>query len=93
MDLSYGAAAEEFRGEVRAFLSANWQPGERRGNELKDYVRDFRRQGVEAGYLYRAVPRAYGGSEQPVDVIAAVAAKAVAALPACEATPDLFAAA
>ena len=31
--------------------------------------------------------------EQPVDVIAAVAAKAVAALPACEATPDLFAAA
>ncbi len=71
MDLSYGAAAEEFRGEVRAFLSANWQPGERRGNELKDYVRDFRRQGVEAGYLYRAVPRAYGGSEQPVDVIRA----------------------
>ena len=71
MDLSYGAAAEEFRSEVRAFLAAQWQPGERRGGELKDYVRDFRRKGVEAGYLYRAIPRAYGGSEQPVDVIRA----------------------
>ena len=71
MDLSYGAAAEEFRSEVRAFLAAQWQPGERRGSELKDYVRDFRRKGVEAGYLYRAIPRAYGGSEQPVDVIRA----------------------
>ena len=71
MDLSYGAAAEEFRSEVRAFLAAQWQPGERRGGELKDYVRDFRRKGVEAGYLYRAIPRAYGGSEQPVDVIKA----------------------
>jgi len=71
MDLSYGAAAEEFRCEVRAFLAAQWQPGERRGGELKDYVRDFRRKGVEAGYLYRAIPRAYGGSEQPVDVIKA----------------------
>ncbi len=71
MDLSYGAAAEEFRAEVRVFLADNWQPGERRGSELRDYVRDFRRKGVEAGYLYRAIPRQYGGSEQPVDVIKA----------------------
>jgi alkylation response protein AidB-like acyl-CoA dehydrogenase len=71
MDLSYGAAAEAFRDEVRAFLKANWQPGERRGGELREYVRPFRLKGVEAGYLYRAVPKRYGGSEQPVDVIRA----------------------
>ena len=71
MDLSYGAAAEDFREEVRAFLAQAWQPGERRGAELKDYVRQFRRVGVENGYLYRAIPKAYGGSEQPVDVIRA----------------------
>lgn len=35
MDLSYGAAAESFREEVRAFLARAWQPGERRGAELK----------------------------------------------------------
>jgi alkylation response protein AidB-like acyl-CoA dehydrogenase len=71
MDLSYGAEAEAFRGEVRSFLSAAWQPGERRSGELKDYTRAFRRAAVEQGYLYRSVPKRYGGSEQPVDVIRA----------------------
>lgn len=27
MDLSYGDDAENFRGEVRAFLKEAWQPG------------------------------------------------------------------
>lgn len=71
MDLSYGAEAEAFRQEVRAFLVKNWTPGERRGGELKDFIRNFRRAGVEQGYLYRSVPKRYGGSEQPVDVIRA----------------------
>ena len=71
MDLSYGAAAEEFRKEVRVFLAGQWQPGERRGSELREFVRAFRRQAIEAGYLYRAIPKRYGGSEQPVDVIRA----------------------
>ncbi|WP_374284538.1 acyl-CoA dehydrogenase family protein [Novosphingobium sp.] len=71
MDLSYGAAAESFREEVRAFLAQAWQPGERRGAELKEFIRQFRRAGVERGYLYRSVPKRYGGSEQPVDVIRA----------------------
>lgn len=71
MDLSYGAEAEAFRQEVRAFLVENWTPGERRGGELKDFIRKFRRAGVEQGYLYRSVPKRYGGSEQPVDVIRA----------------------
>ena len=71
MDLSYGAAAEDFRAEVRSFLKEAWQPGERRGRELGDYVRAFRRKGVDQGYLYRSVPKAYGGSQRPVDVIRA----------------------
>lgn len=71
MDLSYGAGAEAFREEVRAFLAAEWQPGERRKDELREYVRAFRRSAVDAGYLYRSVPKRYGGSEQPVDVIKA----------------------
>ena len=71
MDLSYGEEAERFRDEVRAFLRAEWQPGALRGGELKDYVRAFRGRATEAGYLYRAIPRAFGGSEQPADVVRA----------------------
>lgn len=71
MDLSYGAEAEAFRAEVRRFLVDSWQPGERCGGELKEFIRAFRRAGVERGYLYRSVPKRYGGSEQPVDVIRA----------------------
>ncbi len=71
MDLSYGAEAEAFRHDVRGFLTAEWQPGERRKEELKAYIRAFRRTATVAGYLYRGVPKRYGGSEQPVDVIKA----------------------
>jgi alkylation response protein AidB-like acyl-CoA dehydrogenase len=71
MDLSYGAGAETFRKDVRAFLAEAWQPGDRRKAELKDFIRSFRRQAVDRGYLYRSVPKRYGGSEQPVDVIRA----------------------
>lgn len=71
MDLSYGAEAEAFRAEVHGFLADSWQPGERRGGELKEFIRAFRRSAIERGYLYRSVPKRYGGSEQPVDVIRA----------------------
>lgn len=71
MDLSYGEAAEDFRGEVRGFLKEAWQPGELRGGELKELIRNFRRAAVDRGFLYRSVPKRYGGSEQPVDVIRA----------------------
>jgi alkylation response protein AidB-like acyl-CoA dehydrogenase len=71
MDLSYGAEAETYREQIRAFLAAEWKPDERRGDALREFVRAFRRKAVEEGYLYRSVPRRYGGSEQPVDVIRA----------------------
>lgn len=71
MDLSYGAEAESFRTEVRNFLHDQWQPGTLRGAELKDYIRAFRLRATDAGYLYRAIPKAFGGAEQPTDVVRA----------------------
>ncbi len=72
MDLSYGADAEIFRAEVRAFLKESWTPAAAlRGSDLKALIRAFRLTATERGYLYRAIPKVYGGSEQPVDVIKA----------------------
>ncbi|CAN7650125.1 acyl-CoA dehydrogenase family protein [Phenylobacterium sp. LjRoot219] len=71
MDLSYGPHAETFRGEVRAFLAASWRPGDCRGEALAQHVRAFRTVAAQQGYLYRNVPRRYGGGEQPIDVVRA----------------------
>ena len=72
MDLSYGPEYEEFRAEVRAFLAANWP---QRAGEAElpkpERARRFRERAVEAGYLLRWIPRAYGGSEQPSDALRA----------------------
>lgn len=65
MDLSYGDAVEAFRGEVKAFLDANWPPKE--GGSKDEALKAFRRKATEAGYLNRAIPKAYGGSEQEPD--------------------------
>ena len=70
MDLSYSAEYEAFRGEVKAFLAANWPlkgdeaklPGDKRAALLRE-------RAIAAGYLARAIPRRYGGSEQPGDVL------------------------
>ena len=71
MDLSYGADAEDFRRSVRHFLTTQWHPGDRRGPVLAAYVRSFRQEATAHGYLYRAIPKRFGGSEQPVDVVRA----------------------
>lgn len=72
MDLSYGEAAEAYRAEVRGFLSSHWPPpSDLRGADLKAFVRAFRTLATGQGYLYRAIPKRFGGSEQPVDVIRA----------------------
>jgi alkylation response protein AidB-like acyl-CoA dehydrogenase len=64
MDLSYGGSAEAFRHEVIDFLDQHYRP------EIRldpTGVATFRRKAVDAGLLYRAVPRKYGGSEQVPD--------------------------
>jgi alkylation response protein AidB-like acyl-CoA dehydrogenase len=70
MDLRYSAEHEAFRSEVRAFLRSAWPlsgaeaelPAERQ-HAL------FRERAVARGFLYRDVPKRYGGSEQPPDAI------------------------
>ncbi|HXC38248.1 MAG TPA: acyl-CoA dehydrogenase family protein [Burkholderiales bacterium] len=80
MDLAYGAAYAAFRDEVKAFLKANWpskdtpkgSPAEAlAGVPRVERERAFRTKAVEAGYLYRNVPRRYGGSEQAPDPLRA----------------------
>ena len=78
MDLSYSAAYLAFRAEVRAFLDERWSAADRSrygGGEAligriarpDERVTEFRIQAIEAGYLYRNIPRAWGGGEQPFD--------------------------
>lgn len=71
MDLSYGEENETFREDVRAFLKAHWTPAGIEKPLMKAFIRTFRHKATEAGYLYRAIPREFGGSQQPVDVIKA----------------------
>lgn len=69
-DLSYGFAAEAFRAEVRSFVQENWNVSAKlKGAEHDAAAGEFRRRAVQAGYLYRNIPSAYGGSEQPLDVV------------------------
>src|SRR5438132_7073078 len=71
MDLAYSQQYEEFRLQVRAFLAAHWVGPQGDRGKRHDQGRAFRRTAVEAGYLYRNVPKIYGGSEQPPDVLKA----------------------
>ena len=84
MNLEYSAEYEKFRGEVRAFLEEQWRPGERGGHgddgmasllgggvPIDDATTAFRLKAIERGYLYRHVPRRYGGAEQAPDPLKA----------------------
>ena len=70
MDIGYSAEYEKFREEVRSFLSESWPPS---GSEAELGIAlraaRFRKLAVSRGYLARAVPREYGGSEQAADVL------------------------
>jgi alkylation response protein AidB-like acyl-CoA dehydrogenase len=80
VNLSYSAEYEQFRNEVRSFLTENWRPedvarlpdpdslaGMTGGGRPDAHVTAFRLKAIERGYLYRHVPKRYGGSEQPPD--------------------------
>jgi len=70
MDLRFGEEYERFRAEVRAFLAAQWPlRGEQAALPRAEQERIFRGRALARGYLYRDIPRAYGGSEQPPDVL------------------------
>ncbi len=69
MDLSYGRENEAYRAAVKAFLDLHWVQLD--AADRRSAVKSFRRQATDAGFLYRAIPRAYGGSQQAIDVIKA----------------------
>ena len=72
MDLSYGSEFEAFRKDVSAWLGENW-PLKGADAELPTAEGHalFRERATEQGYLYRSIPKAYGGSEQEPDVLKA----------------------
>jgi alkylation response protein AidB-like acyl-CoA dehydrogenase len=64
-DSEHGAV---FRRQVAAFVASHWSEAK---DASPDDITAFRRAAIEAGYLYRAIPRRFGGSEQPADPIRA----------------------
>ncbi len=69
MDLEYSRAHEEFRETVRAFLKGWPLEGADADRPVEEQERVFRKRGIDAGFVYRGIPRQYGGSEQAPDQI------------------------
>ncbi|HEB88784.1 MAG TPA: acyl-CoA dehydrogenase [Deltaproteobacteria bacterium] len=69
MDLEYGEEYEAFRKTVKAFLEAWPLQGDEARLPIEEQEALFRKRGIEAGFVYRNVPKKYGGSEQPHDAI------------------------
>lgn len=69
MDLEYSAEHQAFREEVRAFLKGWPLTGAEAELPQDEQEQIFRKRGIERGYVYRNVPKQYGGSEQPRDAI------------------------
>jgi alkylation response protein AidB-like acyl-CoA dehydrogenase len=71
MDLSYTPPYESYRNELRNFIASCWNPGNAKGAGRTAYIAEFRRAAVERGYLYRNIPKQYGGSGEEPDVLKA----------------------
>jgi len=67
MELGFGAEYDAFRQEVRDFIGQHWPPAD--GNlKSRENERAFVIAATERGYLHRAIPRRFGGSEQAADI-------------------------
>jgi len=67
MDLSYGEEYETYRRELRAFLES-WPPSDEEAKlPFEEQEKLFRERAIARGYVYRDIPKAYGGSEQDND--------------------------
>ena len=72
MDLSFNEEYEQFRATVAAFLKSHWPvPPEIAAQPRGQQAAWFRTQAIAAGYLYRSVPKEFGGSEQQADILKA----------------------
>jgi len=70
VNLEYGPRYEALRAELREFLAGWPLQGEAAALPRAEQEALFRQRGIERGFVYRDVPRRYGGSEQPPDAIA-----------------------
>jgi alkylation response protein AidB-like acyl-CoA dehydrogenase len=72
MNLNYDTEYRLFRDEVREFLSLEWLAGAGMPHDsAAERSQAFRLRATEKGYLYRGIPREYGGSEQTPDPLKA----------------------
>jgi alkylation response protein AidB-like acyl-CoA dehydrogenase len=69
MDLTYGEEYERFRQELREFLRGWPLSGEDAKRPLAEQEQLFRQRGIERGYVYRHIPKEYGGAGGGSDVI------------------------
>ncbi|AMK25618.1 acyl-CoA dehydrogenase family protein [Sphingobium sp. TKS] len=68
MDLSFSDEHRCYRADLRTFLATHWTPSDARDSGK---VAAFRALATQHGYLYRGIPKKFGGSEQPVDILRA----------------------
>jgi alkylation response protein AidB-like acyl-CoA dehydrogenase len=72
MDLALNPEYEAYRADVKAFLAREWKGAKGLDKAARAQAeRDFRAKAVGAGYLYRGIPKQYGGSEQAPDPVKA----------------------
>jgi len=85
VNLSWSPEYEQFREEVRTFLAAEWTDADRAAGpepeglaaftgasvRVDERATAFRLKAIARGYLYRHVPRRWGGGEQPPDPLKA----------------------
>ncbi len=69
MDLRYGEQYEAFRAELRDFLKGWPLTGAEAGLPEEEQASLFRQRGIERGYVYRHIPKEYGGAGGEADVI------------------------
>jgi alkylation response protein AidB-like acyl-CoA dehydrogenase len=68
MNLHFGRKHTEFREQVCRFLADHWDPCDA---AEATRICTLRSLATQHGYLYRWVPKRYGGSEQPADPVCA----------------------
>jgi alkylation response protein AidB-like acyl-CoA dehydrogenase len=70
MDLEYGPRYDAFRAEVREFLAGAWPPsGADAALPHAEQRKRFIARAIERGYMYRGIPKRFGGSERPLDLL------------------------
>jgi len=71
MNLQFGEKYETLRAEVQAFCAASWPlSGDEARLSEREQAIAWRKRALAAGFLYRTIPRAYGGAGAEPDVMA-----------------------